>query len=375
MGTQHKVLIAGASGVVGQAAMRHFASLPDWDVVGVSRRPPRQHDRAQWLSLDLDDASACRKELSQLDGVTHVVYAAVFELPGLSPGWVDEAAMQRNAAMLRHVMEPLLASAELRHVSLLQGTKAYGLHHPSVGYAGVRNPLRERHPRVEHPNFYFLQEDYLRARQEGRPWGLTVFRPTVVYGDATGTNMNLVPVIGAWAALLREEGRPLDFPGRMISSQLKEAVDADLVARALAWAAQAPPAANATFNLTNGDAFLWQEVWPAIAEAFGMEVGEHRPTVLAQELPARQSRWAALVERHALRSPASIVDFVGHNSLVYADQLLSGQDSPVGPVLNSTIAIRQAGFHDCMDTEDMFRKWCRRLQEQRLLPPPPQARD
>lgn len=303
--------------------------------------------------------------------VTDVVYAAVHELPGLSPGWLDEKVMQRNAAMLRHVMDPLLATADLRHVSLLQGTKAYGLHHPSVGWTGVRNPLRERHPRVEHPNFYFLQEDYLRAKQEGNSWDLTVFRPTVVYGDAIGTNMNLIPVIGAWAALLRDEGRPLEFPGRMISSQLKEAVDADLVARALAWAAGSPSAAGGTYNLTNGDAFRWQEAWPAIAEAFGMQVGGHRPTTLLEELPARQLQWAALVDRYALRSPKSIVDFVGYNSLVYADQLLGGQDLPVGPVLNSTIAVRQAGFHECMDTEDMFRKWFQRLQRERLLPPQP----
>ena len=321
--------------------------------------------------LDLGDESACRTTLSRLEDVTHVVYAAVHELPGLSPGWVDEEAMQRNAAMLSHVMEPLLETADVRHVSLLQGTKAYGLHHPSVGYAGVRNPLRERHSRVEHPNFYFLQEDYLRARQEGMSWALTVFRPTVVYGDAIGTNMNLIPAIGAWAALLRDEGRPLDFPGRMFSSQLKEAVDADLVARALAWAADAPAAAAGTFNLTNGDAFLWQEVWPAIAETFGMAVGGHRPTALVEELPARQPQWAALVDRYALRSPASIVDFVGYNSLVYADQLLAGYETPMGPVLNSTIAVRQAGFHECMDTEDMFRKWFERLQHERLLPPKP----
>jgi hypothetical protein len=35
----------------------------------------------------------------------------------------------------------------------------------------------------------------------------------------------------------------------------------------------------------------------------------------------------------------------------------------------STIKARQAGFHDCMDTEDMFQKWLRRFQELRLLPP------
>ena len=349
--------------------MRHFAALPGWDVVGVSRRPPQHHNPSQWLSVDLGDGSACREAFSRLGDVTHVVYAAVHEIAGLSPGWVDEQAMQRNGAMLSNVMGPLLASADVTHVSLLQGTKAYGVHHPSVGWADARNPLRERHPRVEHPNFYFLQEDYLRAKQEGMTWGLTVFRPTVVYGDAIGTNMNLIPVIGAWAALLRDDGRPLDFPGRALSSHLKEAVDAELVARALAWAAESPSAAAGTYNLTNGDAFRWQEVWPAIAETFGMAVGDHRPTALLEELPARQPQWAGLVDRYGLRAPTSIVDFVGRNSLVYADQLLSGHELPGGPLLNSTIAVRQAGFHDCLDTEDMFRKWFHRLQEQRLVPP------
>jgi hypothetical protein len=110
-------------------------------------------------------------------------------------------------------------------------------------------------------------------------------------------------------------------------------------------------------------------VWPVIAEAMGMPVGDHRPTELLHELPDRAAQWSALVDRFGLRSPTNILDFVGYNSLVYADGLLSGQDPPGGPVLNSTIALRLAGFHDCMDTEDMFRKWFRRIQEQRMVPP------
>jgi nucleoside-diphosphate-sugar epimerase len=34
------ILIAGASGVIGAAAIEHFASLPDWQVTGLSRRMP-----------------------------------------------------------------------------------------------------------------------------------------------------------------------------------------------------------------------------------------------------------------------------------------------------------------------------------------------
>jgi nucleoside-diphosphate-sugar epimerase len=369
MDTRFKVLIAGASGLVGQAAARHFASLPDWDVVAVSRRRPVHAESVEWLPLDLNDPIECTRALSSLRDVTHVVYAALFETPGLSSGWFDEDVMHRNESMLQNLVEPLLATADIRHVSLLQGTKAYGMHHPSIGWRGVKNPLREREPRTPHPNFYFLQEDYLRDRQGGSSWGLTIFRPTVIYGDATGNNMNLIPVLGAWAALLRDEGRPLDFPGQNLSTMVREAVDADLVARALAWAARSPDAVGGTYNLTNGDVFLWQNVWPVIAETMGMPVGDHRPTELLQELPDRAAQWSALVDRFGLRSPTNILDFVGYNSLVYADGLLSGQDPPGGPVLNSTIALRLAGFHDCMDTEDMFRKWFRRIHAQRMVPP------
>jgi hypothetical protein len=31
--------------------------------------------------------------------------------------------------------------------------------------------------------------------------------------------------------------------------------------------------------------------------------------------------------------------------------------------------VRQAGFDGCMDSEDMFRKWARRMHERRLVPP------
>ncbi len=243
------------------------------------------------------------------------------------------------------------------------------MHHPDVGWGRVRNPLRERDPRLPHPNFYFLQEDYLRARQDEHGFrALTILRPTVVYGGAIGANMNPLPVIGAWAALLKEAGEPLHFPGHRLSSTVREAVDAELVARALGWAAAHPKSSSGTFNLTNGDVFLWQHVWPVIAEAMQMPAGELRPTRLTETMPSQDDLWASIVDRHRLRSPRRLTDFVGYNSLVYTDLLLSGQDPPDGPYLNSTIAIRQAGFGDCIDTEDMFYDWFRRLRAQRWLP-------
>ena len=235
--------------------------------------------------------------------------------------------------------------------------------------ASVHVPLRERESRVEHPNFYWVQEDYLRDKQASASWGLTTLRPTVIYGDAPGSNMNPIPVIGVYAALMRERGEPLHFPGPGSEPMLREAVDAELVARALAWAATTPEAYGHAFNLTNGDVFVWEHVWPAIAESLGMEPGEPRPISLAEALPKEQAAWASIVERYDLVAPSDLVEFVGANSLVYADMVLTGPRRARVPFLNSTIAARQAGFAECIDTEDMFRKWFRRLQEKRLLPP------
>jgi nucleoside-diphosphate-sugar epimerase len=363
-----KVLVAGASGLVGLAAVRHFAALPGWDVVGISRRVPEDVAGAAFLSLDLMDAAACRRAATGWSDVTHVVYAALHEVPGLFAGWTDDAVIDQNAAMLRNLFDPLVESAQgLEHVSLLHGTKAYGLHHPDVGTTGLHIPLRERERRREHRNFYFLQEDYLRGLQSGAGWGLTVFRPTVIYGEAAGANMNPVLAIGAYAALLKERGEPLYFPGNG-EARLLEAVDADLVASALAWAAASPAARDETFNLTNGDVFLWDNAWPVIAESMGMAPGETRRLSLAEELPQRQEEWAAIVRRHGLRAPEDVVAFAGSNSLVYADMLLGGMGRGPVPALNSTIKARQAGFHDCIDTEDMFRRIFGRLRERRLLP-------
>ena len=61
---------------------------------------------------------------------------------------------------------------------------------------------------------------------------------------------------------------------------------------------------------------------------------------------------------------------VGANSLVYADVVMAEQRSEA-PIVNSTIAARQAGFADCVDTADMFVALLHRLADQRLVPPLP----
>jgi nucleoside-diphosphate-sugar epimerase len=356
------VLVAGASGLVGFAAAKHFASLPDWKVIAVSRRKPDGLDGVDFVSVDLTDRARCAEVFGAMGAVSHVVYAALFEKPGLIKGWRERDQMETNLTMLANFFEPLRAAASgLRHVTLLQGTKAYGAH-----VAAIAIPAKERQARHQHENFYWLQEDYLRERQRGQAWSWTILRPQVIFGESLGSHMNVLPAIGVYAALLKEAGKPLSFPGG--PPWVREAVDADLLARACAWAATSPACANEIFNINNGDVFEWRQVWPAIAETLGMEVGPDAPLCLDEAMPAREKEWGAIVDRYQLRSPRSFASFVGQG-FVYADSQFAYHAKKTPPTtLVSTIKARQAGFHDCMDTEDMFRKWFRRFRELRWLP-------
>src|SRR6185312_10727668 len=129
------------------AALEKFAAMPGWEAIGVSRRDPHIAG-VRHLAVDLTDRDACERAFGPLTNVTHLVYAALYEIPGLMPGWLDDAVIERNGEMLRNLFEPLSRAATgLKHVTLLHGTKAYGAHHPSVGLANIRIPLRERDPR------------------------------------------------------------------------------------------------------------------------------------------------------------------------------------------------------------------------------------
>ena len=110
-------------------------------------------------------------------------------------------------------------------------------------------------------------------------------------------------------------------------------------------------------------------LWPAIADALGMQPGPPRPMSLAQEMPKREAEWAAIVRKYRLRSPQSLEQFVGQ-SFIYTDRNFAyGQSESPAPTLVSTVKARLAGFHDCVDTEEMFRRLFGRLQELRWLPP------
>jgi nucleoside-diphosphate-sugar epimerase len=359
---QKKVVVAGATGLVGNAALRHFGSAGGCDVVALARRKPRELYGARHVPIDLTDSAQCGRAAAELQGTTHLVYAALYEAPNLVDGWRDANQIRINDLMLRHLMAALEpVSPDLKHVALLQGTKAYGVH-----VRPLTVPAREgRSEMYEQPNFYWAQENFLREAQHGKSWHWSILRPVLIVGLAMGGAMDLIPPLGVYAAMLRQQGRALDFPGG--AARVSQAVDVDLLARAIAWSGDAVAARNEAFNVTNGDVFTWENIWPAIADALEMKPGTAVPLSLAQEYPKWSAPWDDLRRKHNLIAPG-LEEFVGL-SFQYADYSMRyGQTQSGPPSIVSTVKINQAGFTEMMDTEAMFRKWFAQAKASRLLP-------
>jgi nucleoside-diphosphate-sugar epimerase len=360
-GAAREIAIVGASGVVGRAAVEYFCAK-GWSVIALSRRRPDDIAGSfRHFSVDLQNPKACQALAGSLRSVTHVVFAALHEKSDLIAGWRDQDQMQTNLAMLRNLFEVLIPNARhLRHVSMLQGTKAYGAHIHRIAI-----PAREDSPRDNHENFYWLQEDYIKARAAEHGFGVTIWRPQIVLGDAIGVALNLMPVIGAFGALCRATGRGFGFPGG--PDYVTEAIDARLLAEAFHWATDAPAAANQVFNITNGDVLVWRNVWPAMARALKLPPAPDSRLSLAEFLPAQSAVWDALRKKSGL--PELALQTVLGQSHHYADFVFAtAAEKTLPPVIVSTVKLRQAGFSSCMDSEASLAHWLKRLTERRILP-------
>ncbi|MEZ5855338.1 MAG: hypothetical protein R3D67_11595 [Hyphomicrobiaceae bacterium] len=141
----------------------------------------------------------------------------------------------------------------------------------------MKTPAREDDPRHLPPNFYYAQEDILRERQRGKAWTWSASRPGFLYDDAPERPRNLIALVGAWAAFCKEMGTELEFPGTEANYKaLFEATDAGQLARGIKWMATSPQGANQAFNLTDGTLFRWERLWPRVADAYGLKVGQVR---------------------------------------------------------------------------------------------------
>jgi nucleoside-diphosphate-sugar epimerase len=351
-GQSRKVaLVVGAQGVIGRNLVDHLATLPDWDIIGLSRRGGASTSRVHHVAVDLLDRDDSREKLGNLTQVTHIFYAAYQD----RPTWAE--LVPPNLAMLMNVIEAVEPIApKLKHISLMQGYKVYG------GHLGpFKTPARETDAGHMPPEFMVDQQVFLESRQQGKAWSWTAIRPAVVCGFALGNPMNLAMMIAVYAAITKELGLPLRFPGKPGAyDRLLEMTDAGLLARATVWAATDQRCANQAFNINNGDLFRWNEMWPKLARFFDLEVAPPLPMSLDVVMADKEPLWNSMIDKYGLEPhPYKDVSSWRFGDFVFSwgyDMFADGSKA------------RRFGFHEYVDTEAMFLNIFNDFRQRKIIP-------
>jgi len=345
-------LIAGGLGVVGRSLVEHLENNPQWSVYGLSRRKPDFETTAEFISIDLLDVKECKAKLANLKTVTHIFFTPYAARKTFSE------EITPNLAMLQNLIETMEQVApNLKHVQLMLGAKWYGVQFGTQ----YKTPAKENDSRHMPPNFYYAQHDWLVKKQLGKSWTWSALLPHGVWGFSVGSEMNMLTSIAIYATLSKSAGVPLKFPGTpALYDTVYQIVDVSLLARAMLWTATTKKAENEIFNITNGDFTRWCHLWPRIAEFFDMEVGPVQNLNLQTVMSEKEPVWEKICEEHQLH-PYTINDLATWKFMDYT--FSNGFDQ-----MSSLTKIRQAGWHEVLDTENTITQQLQYMRDKRIIP-------
>ncbi|MBC7781981.1 MAG: NAD-dependent epimerase/dehydratase family protein [Proteobacteria bacterium] len=348
-GPRH-ALVAGATGLIGSRVAHHLATS-GWTVVGLCRRAPTGAS-FPFVEVDLASASACRSRLVGLDAVTHLFYCARFDHP---EGAFESTEI--NGEMLTNLLDALAVQApQLAHVNLVHGTKYYGHH-----LGPVPSPLTEDSPRGAGGTYYFAQEDLVRARSRTARWRFSIARPHTFLDAGSDEPRSFALLLAVYATIMRELGLPFDFPGTQRSYAARTVFTSlPLLARAVTWMATDPRCANQAYNVVNGDAPAWAELWPRFARYFDLPLGQPRPFDLATFMATKKPLWQSIVHRSGL-IPAQLDELV---LWPYGNYVVRAE----WDIVSAMTKARRDGFAESVDTAAAFESVFDRLRAQSIVP-------
>jgi nucleoside-diphosphate-sugar epimerase len=350
-------LVVGATGITGSNLAEELISQ-GWIVYGLSRNPNNNILKLLPVKADLLDTESLNTALSDISP-THVYFTT----------WMrndtEEENIRINSALVRNLLNVLSPKKSLKHVALVTGLKHYlG---PFEAYAKEgklpETPVREEHPRLPLPNFYYAQEDevYKASERDGFTW--SIHRPHTVIGYAVGNLMNMGTTLAVYASICKETGQKFIWPGSAEQwNGISDVTDARMLAKQLVWASTTESAKNQAFNITNGDVFRWKWLWKRLADWFEIEAEDFNGTVrpLENELKNNNLAWKEIAKKYNLReSNLDRLSSAWHTDLDLGRPL---------EVMCDMSASRKLGFAAYQNTKDSFTELFERLKSERLIP-------
>lgn len=344
-------IIAGASGITGRALLKYLDTLDSWSMIALARGKFEVNTKAEFIAIDLLDMNSLQQYQSKFGGVTHIFYAAYY------PTGSHFTDVTPNMAMLKNLVNVVSsASSVLERVVLVEGPKYYGVH-----LGSYKTPAIETDHRHMPPNFYYNQEDFLREQSKNTSISWSVLRPSLTTGFATASSMNILNIIAIYASISKELNLPLRFPGNAIAyTKIWEATDADLLAKTIVWAGANKNAENQAFNITNGDFFRWNQLWPKFAQFFGMDYAQPQSINLSEFMADKSEIWNQMIKKYNLK----VTDYKKIAQWGYGDAAFNFNYD----VMSSTTKLRLAGFHEFVDSETMFLQLFTEMRKDLIIP-------
>jgi len=194
--------------------------------------------------------------------------------------------------------------------------KAYGVEFADkVPY---NPPLSESLPRIPDPYaqniFYYEQYDIMKRASEGKFWTFCEIRPDAIVGFVPQNNaMNIAQAIGLFLSLHKEiegEGAEVRFPGNNDAwHALHTDTSQDILARFHIYASTHPQQTTGrAFNVVDGPATTWSEVWPQLCAYFGLRgiapESSGEPFSAQKWMEDHRGEWSNWVARNGLKEGA-----------------------------------------------------------------------
>lgn len=354
---ENVALVVGATGITGSNLTEELIAQ-GWTTYGLSRNPNSIISGLRSIKADLLDE---RNLIEALDGIspTHIYFTT----------WMrndtEEENIRVNSLLVRNLLNVLSPKKSIKHVALVTGLKHYLGPFEAYAKQGIlpETPVREEHPRLPLPNFYYAQEDevYKASERDGFSW--SIHRPHTVIGHAVGNLMNMGTTLAIYASICKETGRKFIWPGSEAQwNGVSDVTDAKVLAKQLVWASSTESAKNQAYNITNGDVFRWKWLWKRLADWFGIEAegfnGMIRP--LEKELENDAQIWSEIAKKYHLKE-----ENLSKLSSAWHTDLDLGRPLEVMCDMSNS---RKLGFTAYKSTEDSFIELFERLRAENVIP-------
>jgi len=177
--------------------------------------------------------------------------------------------------------------------------------------------------------------------------------------------MNVVGSLCVYAAICRKEGSKLRWPGSRVAWEgFSDASDADLIAEHEIWAAVDPFAKNETFNCSNGDLYKWKNLWPILADHFGVDwagyEGEDSRFKLHEAMAGKEAVWEEIIRENEL-TPTAFDEIA---NWWFVDALFGVEFEH----LDSMNKSKEHGFLGFRNTVNSFNTWIEKLKVFKIVP-------